>query len=59
MRLRPTLIGLLLVLTLVLSSTVYAGFALHKDAVVATQRSEVNETAERTARTLESRLDSK
>lgn len=57
MRLRSALVALLVVLAFVLSSTVYAGFALYKDDVVANERENVNDTAETIARTLESRLD--
>jgi signal transduction histidine kinase len=59
MRLSTTLVGLLLVLSLVLGSTVYAGFALHKDDIVRNERANVNETTATVASNLESQLQSK
>ncbi|NHN40822.1 hypothetical protein G9C85_04135 [Halorubellus sp. JP-L1] len=59
MRLRTTLLGLLLVLSLVLGSTVYAGFALHKDDIVASERASVNETAATVAHDLHEELEAR
>jgi signal transduction histidine kinase len=59
MRLRTTVVALLVVLTVVLSGTVYAGFALHKDNVVESEETSVAETASTIANDLEHRLDSR
>jgi signal transduction histidine kinase len=59
MRLSTTLVGLLLVLSLVLGSTVYAGFALHKDDIVRSERANVNETAASVSESLQSHLAAK
>ncbi|MFC6953074.1 sensor histidine kinase [Halorubellus litoreus] len=59
MRLSTTLVGLLVVLSVVLGSTVYAGFALHTDDIVQSERANVNETAATVAHNLHTQLEAK
>ncbi len=59
MRLRTTLLGLLLVIAIILAGTVYAGFSLHKADIVATEQSSLNATAQSVAQNLDTRLGEK
>jgi len=59
MRLRTTLVGVLVIVAIVLSATVYAGFALHKGDVVESERTSLNATAESLAGNLDTRIDEK
>lgn len=59
MRLSTTLVALLVVLSLVLGSTVYAGFALHKDDIAQSERASVNETAATVAHNLHAQLEAR
>jgi signal transduction histidine kinase len=59
MRLSTTLVGLLVVLSVVLGSTVYAGFAMHADDIVDHEHASVNETAATVAHNLHTQLEAK
>lgn len=57
MRLSTSLLGLLAVTALVLSGTVYAGFALHKDDVVGAEVRSLEATAEGISESLATRIE--
>ncbi len=59
MRLRTTLFALLVLIAIVLSGTVYAGFALHKDDIVDQERSDLEATADAVAENLDARVEEK
>lgn len=59
MRLRTTLVGLLLVIAVVLSGTIYFGFALHKQDIVAQERQEVQTAADVVATDIDSQVRSR
>ena len=56
MRLRTMLVGLLLVIAVVLSGTIYAGFTMHKQSIVDQEHTEVERTAAVVAGRIDARL---
>ncbi|WP_158855370.1 sensor histidine kinase [Halorhabdus sp. CUG00001] len=56
MRLRTTLLGVLLLVAVVLSGTIYAGFTMHKNGVVDQEREDVKRTAAVVANRIDARL---
>jgi signal transduction histidine kinase len=59
MRLRTTLFGLLVVISIVLAGTVYAGFSLHKADLATQEADALNLTAETVAQDIDARLAEK
>jgi len=59
MRLRTALLGVLVIVALLLSGTVYAGFELHKEAVVESEQRNLDATVESQARNLATRMEEK
>lgn len=59
MRLRTTLLALLVFIGIVLAGTVYAGFALHKGDIVDQERRDLAVTAEAVAENLGTRIEAK
>ena len=59
MRLRTTLFGLLVVIAIVLSGTVYAGFALYKGDIVDQEREDLSASATSVAENLDARVGEK
>ncbi|MHB9286573.1 ATP-binding protein [Halobacteriales archaeon Cl-PHB] len=59
MRLRTTLFALLVLIAIVLSGTVYAGFALHKGDIVDQEQRDLQATAEAIAENLDTHVEEK
>ncbi|MUV90670.1 sensor histidine kinase [Halapricum sp. CBA1109] len=59
MRLRTTLVALLLLIAVVLSGTIYFGFSLHKDDVVEQERQQVSTAASVVATDIDSSVEGK
>ncbi|WP_181685337.1 sensor histidine kinase [Halorhabdus salina] len=56
MRIRTTLLGVLLLVAVVLSGTIFAGFTMHKEGVVDQEREDVQRTASVVANRIDARL---